>query len=462
MPLNPPVTPGPTAGGTHRPGSDGGGGNRPPPTKPPVAVAPGTSVVPHGDRRSFDVRHTNPDGSRTVISHTTLPDGTQRFIGFKQSENPRDGSTTRSYSDGRRVVEGHDFVRSRVGGVEFLARRDGLREATLRDGKPAFKDRFASVRERDGSEHRIIERTRYVHWANGRYEREQRPIVRRYGVGLIHGAAVAEYVPAPLAPAAYHGFHSRFLAPVLAAAVVGTVAVVAFNSAGSSADPATSGYTDPAALMGDMQISSGFAEGYASAAPEDMDPVFAQPDAAMVRSEMAMVMQQVDRSVQGNAALGSQLQGVDLQGASKQLQQKPAYKPAPVQISEDVRQQVRKQVRLSVAMRQNGRPLLLSDVLTSGFAKVYLFQTAQPLNVTDLAGGECFLNTGDLIGFSTLPAADSDVAEMQVVASGPNSCLAGVVVQTRLVDLQEMLNGFSERVEDNMRRVAACSAAGRC
>ncbi len=429
-----------------------------------MAVAPGTSVVPHGDHRSFDVRHTNPDGSHTVISRTTLPDGTQRFTGFRQSENPRDGSTTRSYSDGRRVVEGHDFVRRRVGGVEFVARRDGLREATLHDGKPAFKDRFASVRERDGSEHRVIERTRYVHWANGHYEREQRPIVRRYGVGHIHGEAVAEYAPAPLPPAEYRGFHSRFLVPVLAAAVVGTVAVVAFNAAnaGSSPDPAASGYTDPAALMGDMQISSGFAEGYASAAPEDMDPVFAQPEAAMVRSEMATVMQQVDRSVQGNAALGSQLDGVDLQGASKQLQQKPAYKPAPVQISEEVRQQVRKQVRLSVAMRQNGRPLLLSDVLGSGFAKVYLFQTAQPLNVTDLVGGECFLNTGDLIGFSTLPAADSDIAEMQVVASGPNSCLAGVVVQTRLVDLQEMLNGFSERVEDNMRRVAACSAAGRC
>jgi hypothetical protein len=124
---------------------------------------------------------------------------------------------------------------------------------------------------------------------------------------------------------------------------------------------------------------------------------------------------------------------------------------------------VRKQVRLSVALHQNGRPLVLGDVLASGYARIYLFQTAQPISVGNLsAGGECFLNTGDLIGFSKLPAGNATAAEMKVLASGANSCRPDELVQVGLTDLQEMLNGFSERVEDNMKRVSACAASGRC
>jgi hypothetical protein len=51
---------------------------------------------------------------------------------------------------------------------------------------------------------------------------------------------------------------------------------------------------------------------------------------------------------------------------------------------------------------------------------------------------------------------------MKVIASGANSCRAGELVQVPLTDLQEMLNGFSERVEDNMKRISACAASGRC
>ena len=71
------------------------------------------------------------------------------------------------------------------------------------------------------------------------------------------------------------------------------------------------------------------------------------------------------------------------------------------------------------------------------------------------------LSTGKAILVSAY--GDSPLAEMKVVASGSsNSCRPGELVQVRLTDLQEMLNGFSERVEDNMKRVSACSASGRC
>lgn len=188
----------------------------------------------------------------------------------------------------------------------------------------------------------------------------------------------------------------------------------------------------------------------------------ASPEAEGLRRQMATVQQQVKASVQSNPALKNQLATVDVQAASSQVQQ-AVDRAVPVQIAEDIRQQVRKQVRLSVAMQQNGHPLVLTDVLASGYAKIYLFQTAQPLNVAEVStGAECFLNTGDLIGFSTLPRGDSAFAEMKVVASGSNSCPAGSVVQVRLTELQEMLNGFSERVAENLKRVNACAASGGC
>jgi hypothetical protein len=424
---------------------------------PPIAVGSATTVVPRGDRSSFDIRHKNSDGSQMVISQKLLADGTRKVTGFKQTENARDGTTTRIYSDGRLVTQGRDFDRRSVAsGLNFVTNRNGLREAVLPNGKPAFQDRFTSVRERDGSQRQVIERTRYAHWTNGRPEYEGRPIIRQYDVGHIHGAPVGFYRPSRFGPEYYRGYYSRYAVPVLVVGAVAAAAVwVAFGT------PATS-YDDPVALMGDMQISTGFEEGYAYSTPSTLTPGYDTPEAVALRSQMAAVQMQVNTSVQGDAALKAQLGGVDIQAASSQVQQ-AVDKAVPVQISEDVRLQVRKQVRLSVAMQQNGRPLVLADVLASGYAKIYLFQTAQPINVGDVsAGGECFLNPGDLIGFSKVPVGDSPDAEMKVVASSANSCRSGEVVQVRQTDLQEMLNGFSERVEDNLKRVNACAASGRC
>ena len=272
---------------------------------------------------------------------------------------------------------------------------------------------------------------------------------------------MAEYRPSRFSSEVYRGFHSRYAVPVVVAGLAAAAAWVAFDSGSDTTEPAAT-YNDPVALMGDMQISSGFEEGYAYVAPSGAVPVYDTPEAAALRSQMVAVQQQVNTSVQGNTSLKQQLGAVDVQAGSSQVQQ-AVGNAVPVQISEEVRQQVRKQVRLSVAMHQNGRPLVLSDVLASGYAKIYLFQTAQPVNVVNVsAGAECFLNTGDLISFARLPASDSAVAEMKVIASGSNSCQPGELVQVGLPELQEMLNGFSERVEDNMKKVTACAASGRC
>jgi len=393
-----------------------------------------------------------------VISQKLMPDGTKKVSGFQQTEDLRSGTTNRIYANGQRVTVGKDFERLSVGsGPAFVTKRNGLREAVLPDGRPAFQDRFASFRDRDGGERRVIERTHYAHWSHGRPHYVDRPFVRFYDVGHIHGAPVAYYRPARFGYVEYRPFYQRFAVPLALASVVtvGAVAAVAFASQDTS-------YDDPMALMGDMQIASGFEEGYGYLPPSGTTQFYETPEGVALRGQMAEVQQQVKVNVKGNPTLAQQLGEVDLQASSLQVQQEVGN-AVPVQIPEEVRQQVRKQVRLSVAMHQNGRPLMLDDVLASGYAKIYLFQTAYPLNVGDLsAGGECFLMPGDLIGFSSLPAANSPFAEMKVVASGANSCQTGGVVEVRLTDLQEMLNGFSERVEDNMKRVSACAPSGRC
>ena len=422
---------------------------------PPVAVDTATSVVPRGDRGSFDIRRKNTDGSQMVITQTRKPDGTRQVTGFRQTEDQRTGTTTRIYADGRRATQTRDADRRTVGaGVDFVTRRDGRREALLPTGKPVFQDRFTMQRERDGRERQVIERTRYARWVSGRPQFDARPTVRYYDVGQIRGAPASFYRPRRDDASYYRPYYSRFAVPVALAATAGA-AWVAFGN------PTTS-YADPASLMGDMQIMSGFEEGYAYAEPTVGTPVYDTPEAAALRAQMASVQQQVGASVQGDAALKQQLGGVDLQASSSQVQQSVGS-AVPVQISEEVRQQVRQQVRLTVAMLRNGKPLLLTDILTAGYARIYLFQTAQPLNVASVAsGGACFLNTGDLIGFARLPGAQDASAEMKVVASGAASCPAGEVVQVPLTELQEMLNGFSVRVEDNLQKVSACAASGNC
>ncbi len=421
----------------------------------PVAVDTATTVVPRGGHNGFDIRRRNPDGSQIVITHSRRPDGTRQVTGFQQTEDARSGTTTRVYPDGRRVVQGRDYERRAVGsGLNFVTNRNGLREASLPDGRPAYRDRFIAYRDPGGEQRRMIERSRYLFWSSGRPVYVTRPVVRQYAVGHFHGVPLAYYRP-PFYPLNHYRFYFiPFAVPVFVSAGAGP----GWVDYGAPAMP----YYDPAVLMGDLQISSGFEEGYAYSAAWGFAPVHDTPQAAALREQMAMVQEQVSTRVQGDASLRYQLGDVDLGSASPQVQQAMGA-AVPVPISEEVRLQVRQQVRQSVAMLQNGQSMVLGDLLASGDARVHLFQTAQPLYVTDVSvGAECFLNTGDLLAFSQPPVTGSPVAEMMVVASGAGSCPSGERVEVQLTDLQDMLNGFTERVEDNLKRVTACAASGAC
>ena len=389
-----------------------------------------------------------------MVTQTTRPDGSRRVTGYRQIDDARSGTTTRIYGDGRRVVWGPGFERRSIGnGVEFVTRHDGRREAVLPDGRPVYRDRVTTYLDPVGEQRPLIERTRYVRWWRGRPVFEPRPVVRYYDPGFFYGAPVTYYRPQRLAPRFYGTYFSPLVVPVPAMAFGPVDQWVVFASTPRA-------YSDPAVLMGDMQIWSGFEEGWAYSAPWSGTPLYRSPQAAAVRDAVAQT-QQSGSQVLGNPGFPQQLGGPAF-GAPSGYELPPA--PAtPVAVSEEVRLSMREQVRGTVVLLQAGTPLTLGSVLAAPDAGSYLFQTAQPLLVTDLTGGgECFLNTGDLIRLATQPDEASGFATLNVVASGPGSCAPRSVVPVSLSDLQEMLNGFAERLENNLQRLEACTAAGGC
>jgi hypothetical protein len=430
-----------------------------------VTINATTSVVPRTDRSGFAIHHQNADGSQFVVTQRRLSNGAPHVVGYKQIDDPRRGVTTRIYSNGYRVTAGRDFdSRSVHGGPTFVSYRSGLHAAVLSNGKPMFREGFAVIRGVDGHEHRVIQRTVYARMVHGSPVFFAAPAVRVYDVVPIYGAPVYLYRPPLFESIFYRPFWTPFAVVVAVTpdCVICPAPVVAF------AAPVTR-YVNPIDLVGDLQISTAFDDGAVYPQPlatlQDDDAALAE-----MRNQMSDLQRQVSTSVETNNLLKAQFadqgtQARDLQAQVDALKsQQTISNMAPVQVPEEVRQQIRQQVRLSIAQHQNGHLLALSDVIASGYAKIYIFQAAAPLSVSDVdSGDECFLNTGDLIAFAKIPTGDSPVTQMKVITSAANSCQSKQVVDVPLTDLQEMLNGFSERVEDNMKRVNSCiSAPGGC
>ncbi|GEM_PF-1753587 len=429
------------------------------PARPAVALNQTTSVTPRPERGGYAIQHQNPDGSRMVVNQHRLAGGTTHVGGYKQVVDPRSGTTTRTYADGHRTIAGPDYrSRSIYGGPTYTTYRSGLHSAVLPGGRPLYREGYAVYRGQ-----RVVERTVYARVAYGHPVYYAAPVVRVYNVVPLYGAPVYVYRPYVYEPVFYRIFWSPFVTPVVVTrdCYICPARVVVFAS------PVVS-YTNSVDLLGDLQISSAFDErvAVASAAEQQAD----HDELAQLRQQMSGLQQQVGDTVGSNEQLKTQLaaQGTklaDIKAESDALKaQQTVSELSPVQVPEEVRQQVRQQMRLSIAQHRNGRSIAVSDIASSGYAKIYLFQAAAPINVTDKeTGDECFLNSGDLIRFSSPPNGDSAVAQMAVVTSGADSCKPRQVVEVPMADLQEMLNGFNERVEGNMKRVNSCvGASAKC
>jgi hypothetical protein len=129
-------------------------------------------------------------------------------------------------------------------------------------------------------------------------------------------------------------------------------------------------------------------------------------------------------------------------------------------VPEDVRTQIHKQVRLSLAQHAHEHPLNLIDIIQSGYSRIYLFQVAGAIDtVSVITGDGCALDSGDLIAFTSLgDSQQRPTAQMKVVAARPGHCLSHDRVEVSVGDLQDMLNTFNQRLEENMRKLHACAA----
>ena len=113
---------------------------------------------------------------------------------------------------------------------------------------------------------------------------------------------------------------------------------------------------------------------------------------------------------------------------------------------------MRRQVRENVALHQQHKPLILTDIIASNEAQAYVFQVGTMIKATT-GQEECTLIAGDLLMFDQVPNDTDTVASLRVVTSRPESCPAGGTVKIGFADLQDMLNTFGQRMERSIKRV---------
>jgi hypothetical protein len=119
-----------------------------------------------------------------------------------------------------------------------------------------------------------------------------------------------------------------------------------------------------------------------------------------------------------------------------------------------VQQQLRREVKEDMIEQAQQNPVRLSDIVASPDALQYVFQVSDVTEATDTASDTtCDLTGGDMLSFSRVPTDEDVSAQMKVVTSRESSCKQNAVVEVSLSDLQDTLNAFAARLENNVTRV---------
>jgi len=435
----------------------------PQPTPAPAAVAttravtlsPTATVAPAPNRSGYTINQTRPDGSKVIVQQTLLPSGTRQVTAYRQIEDQRTRTSTRVYLDGYRVTQAPTYVsRTLPNQATYTQYNTGLRGVVLPGNRTVYKEQFITVRN-NGVERRYVQRTVYMAPAAGGYAPLKTQVVQVYDVVRVYERPVYVYRPVRYAPVFFVPFAAPFAAPLIAGpqCTVCPPPVVAYD--------APPRYSNSYELLGDMQLAGPLVDDPLLPARDAQGNIPARPEVASLRNEVDDLQRQLDDQTRDSAELQAALAKSSLQRTSMA---DPPADLSRMKVPDRVRDVMRKQVRLSVAQHQNGNPLLLSDVVESGYARIYVFQAAAPIEVEDVrTGAPCRLAAGDLTEFHKVPDAGAAAAPMSVIASRPGHCEPNQVVHVKFEDLQEMLNAFSQRVEANMQKLNAClTARGGC
>ncbi|MBF0183191.1 MAG: hypothetical protein HQM06_02215 [Magnetococcales bacterium] len=437
-----------------------------------IALNPATTVFVQQGKEDVTVQHKTADGKEWIMQ--ARPSGKHRphLEIYQQSRDPDSGQQTRWYPDGRRIVYGKDFVTHTLPQrISLTQHNNGLRSAFLPSGNVErhartaehtqryFQEEFATHHQQ-GHEQRIIRRTVYARLHGPKVVVLPQPQIWIYRPLLVHRSEVYTYDPIVWQPSIY----ALLLQPLATPIVVTRECLLCPPPVIVTSTPITT-YRQPIDWLTDWQLAGALYDGMiwyappaqesrydwaASGGSESLTHMQRQLAEAMaenetLRSELADKEQQLAAIVDYNqSVVDDRASAGGTSGASR-----------PVTIPDRVRKQMRRQVQEEIERHQQQQPGSLATLLASGEAMQTIFQVAERLDVTDSqSGGTCVLTTGDLLQFNRLPGSDESVAAMKIITGKSTSCPVGSVVHVGLRELQEMMNAFSQRLENNVDRLA--------
>jgi hypothetical protein len=455
-----------------------------------LALSPTASLVAKPNHSGFTATKAISTGDSIVVDQHVGVGGQTQIIAYRKSVSANGGATTRVYTDGRESVETAKFHSSgQINGPQFVHYRSGLRAAYGPGGRPLYADTFVKRPPTGGSARpqSWVQRTIYATTVDGAVQQLPMPIRRYYTLNRVAGYDTFVYQSQPYPPLVYAFLYAPLAFPI----AVGPRCSIC-PSAGVLFAAPPSQYSDPVEILGDMQIAGAVtdqgvvpvAEATAEAEPppppaasDDIPP----PPPPTAPAELQAATAQGDST--NLQTLKTQADELQSQAAERAKRDAPppssqdAEKSALVQTSapvnvdalestdllpvpEAVRAQIHKQVRLSLAEQAHEHPLTLIDIMQSGYSRIYLFQVAAAIDTASVVSGDgCALGSGDLLAFTSLTDAQQrPSAQMKVVTARAGHCLSQDTVEISVGDLQEMLNTFNQRMEENIRKLHACAA----
>jgi hypothetical protein len=466
------------------------------------------TVVAHAGHPGFRAVNRESARSSVVVEQRVDAQGHAHVNAYRQIMSVDGRTTTRVYTDGRRTVDGVTFHSvGRVSGPQFVRYNNGLRAAYMPDGRPLYAESFA-MEHRGGLSPSIMQRTIYATTVAGQFRELATPIRRYYTVTRFGGNDTFVYRPLVYAAAVFTALYSPFAFQI----AVGPQCLVCPGPHVVFAVPPER-YSDPIELLGDLQVAGavsdqgvppfdepgsdqGTAEVVSDGAPMPSDqPPDQLPDQPTNQAAIPPNSSPAPAGLITADAAGSGADSTDLDKLKQQASELQAHavartdaKPAPLTsnddqpdtapiptaavsgaapttgdtlaVPEDVRSQIHKEVRLSLAEHANEHPLTLIDIMQSGYSRIYLFQVASAIDTSSVITGDgCALGSGDLLALASMSdGQERPTAQMKVVTAGAGHCLSHDVVQVSIGDLQDMLNAFNQRLEENIHKLNACVA----
>lgn len=443
------------------------------------------SVRPRSN--AMTLTRADANGSKLVVTQRFAGGQSRLLNAYSTRTDAASGVTTRTYLDGYKVATGRNFIRFEVPGRYALTTHaDGLREANGANGKPLFHDAWAT-RDAHGAPMQSVVRTVYSETINNRVVDYAEPVLRIYTVEKFFGVRAFAYQPLLFAADFYRPFLSGLAQPL----PVGPQCDICPASVVAYEVPVQT-YTDPLALVGDLEIATAAAASDASSAPATPDP-----EVDYLSQQVADLQQEVEAAQADDPQLFQELESVQQEpeppptprkhkvktqstpespppepsptsvpAAQTQPMQQASTVPQPQQfpdpqfrpavaytVSEDVRQQIHSQVRENVKLHQQQRALTWPELVSSGQSGKFIFQVSEAILTVDTNGEDCALTGGDMLKLDVGAAPDDPTLRMRVVMSKTTSCPVSAIVNVSISDAQNMLNDFNARQENIMKQV---------